>query len=57
MKKRKIIGLLLWIIGFIMYLTFLTLVSVKFGSTAHLFAWISSIGAVLFVNGIGIFIR
>lgn len=51
MKNKKIIGLLMYTIGVIIYIAFLTVLNIKFGQLAGIYSLISSIGVALFIYG------
>lgn len=50
--SNKVLGRLMWIIGFIMYVIFLVLISHEFGDIARVYSIMSSLGVLLFTFGI-----
>lgn len=55
--KNKKIGLIMYVIGLIIYMIFLVLITKEFGSKALVYSFLSSLGVVLFINGIRLICR
>ena len=52
MKKKHLIAGLIYLVGFIMYVLFLTLIDAKFGYEAALYSLLSSFGVLLFTSAL-----
>ena len=46
---KKLLGLLLYIVGTVIYIVFLTILGLNFGAEAGLYSLLSSLGAIIFV--------